>query len=291
MHSLYCAEERRRGGGELFIAYVIFLLLYYVYFISKDFSGSWWWTNKPVGASFVPCTQTEYCGLKRLTPAASEHCDLARRAKNMLCKVRNLKCWKNNILICVLSKHCCHGVSEELSDLCVFECVWLWGNMNYKDGNTWTCSFLNVKTMHVMDKASLTKKNIYIFTTYSPLNPETLHGSLMYLETSITSVQLERTECVCVCSLLVRHCQAKMLYHSSVLQLFKMREESPAPRLQVWNPILDPNAALVEPWCQPSTLRPGGLVFKWILLTSLIRDWKSQLNSMWWNSKETKWLL
>lgn len=30
--------------------------------------------------------------LKRLTPAASERCDLARWAKNMLCKVRNLKC-------------------------------------------------------------------------------------------------------------------------------------------------------------------------------------------------------
>ena len=65
------------------------------------------------------------------------------------------------------------------------------------------------------------------------------------------------------------------------------RERRLAPRLQVWNPILDPNVALVEPWCHPPTLRPGGLVFKWILLTSLIRGWTSQLNTMWCNGKES----
>lgn len=158
------------------------------------------------------------------------------------------------------------------SRTCVRVC--LWSDMECEDANARTRSFLNVKTMHVMA----------LFSTYSPLNPETRHGSSMQLETRICSAGVCACWCVCVH---VRHCQAKMLYHSSALQLFGMRDESPAPRLWVWNPIFDPNAALVEPWCHPSTLRPGGLVFKWILLISLIRGWKSQLNSMWWSRTES----
>lgn len=50
---------------------------------------------------------------------------------------------------------------------------------------------------------------------------------------------------------------------------------------------IDPNTALVEPWCHPSILRPSGLLFKWILSTTLIRGWKSELNSMWCNGKES----
>ena len=53
---------------------------------------------------------------------------------------------------------------------------------------------------------------------------------------------------------------------ASTLHLYWMREDSPTPRPWVWYPILDPNTALAQPWCHPSSPGPEGLVFKWILL-------------------------
>lgn len=89
MNILYCTDER-------WTFLLLMLCFYYSIMLTSFFF------LRKLAVDKQAC-RSQFCSLhwiswfeplKQLTPAALENCDLASRAKNMLCKVRNLKCWK-----------------------------------------------------------------------------------------------------------------------------------------------------------------------------------------------------